>query len=235
VSVSPTGELTRRLAPLLGLAALGMLAAAGGPLSRGDLRFWVAAALLYGVLAWLLLGRYADEGEDPGPVEPGGRPPRLLPLAVVVPLVLLAWKHTSGNRFDLLAVIAWPGAVAAWVWAWAPGPRSPAPGSRSRRALPPLVVAALLLVLAGGAFLYFHRLAQTPGEPTSDHAETLLDLTDVLSGERPIFFIRNTGREPWKFYWLLAARDLEGRDPRLLRGSPDGDGPVGSPALPAAR
>lgn len=232
MSASPTGELIRRLAPLLGLAALGMLAAAGGPLSRGELPFWVGAALLYGVLAWLLLGRYADEGEDPGPVEPGGRPPRLLPLLIVVPLALLAWRHTSGNRFDLPGVVAWLGAVAAWVWAWIPGPRSPVPGSRSRRALPPLVVAALLLILAAGAFLYFHRLAQTPGEPTSDHAETLLDLTDVLSGQRPIFFIRNTGREPWKFYWLLFLVKVFGLPPDFLT-TKVGTVTIGLLAIPA--
>ena len=137
MSPSPTGELIRRLAPLLGLAALGLLAAAGGPLSRGELPFWVGAALLYGVLAWLLLGRYADEGEVPGPVEPGGPPPRLLPLAVVVPFALLAWKHTSGNRFDLPGVIAWVGAVAAWAWAWRPGSRLPVPGFRPPPSFPP--------------------------------------------------------------------------------------------------
>jgi hypothetical protein len=203
VSASPTGEPIRRFAPLLGLAALGLLTTAGGPLSRQQLSFWVGAAVLYGVLAWLLLGRYADEGDVPGPVEPGGRPPRLLALALVIPFAFVAWKHTSGNKFDLPGVIAWWAAVAAWVWAWRRGSGSAVSDPDSRKAIPRSVVAALLLILAVGAVLYFHRLAHTPGEPTSDHAETLLDLTDVLSGKRPIFFIRNTGREPWKFYWLF--------------------------------
>lgn len=198
---SATGEPIRRFAPLLGLAALGLLVGAGGLLSREQLPFWVGAATLYGVLAWLLLGRYADDAEILEPPEPAGPPPRLLPLAIVFPLAYLAWVHTHGNRFDLLGVVGWVGAVAAWVWALAPG-RSRVQGPKSREARRVWVIATLALILTVGAFLYFHHLAQTPGEPHSDHAETLLDVNDILSGQRPIFFIRNTGREPWKFYWI---------------------------------
>jgi hypothetical protein len=38
---------------------------------------------------------------------------------------------------------------------------------------------------------------------TSDHVEKLLDVHDLVTGQRPIFFVRNTGREPWQFYWTL--------------------------------
>ena len=34
----------------------------------------------------------------------------------------------------------------------------------------------------------------------SDHAEKLFDVMDVLSGRSQIFFVRNTGREPFQFY-----------------------------------
>jgi uncharacterized membrane protein len=40
-----------------------------------------------------------------------------------------------------------------------------------------------------------------PGDPTSDHAEKLLDVSDVIRGQHPIFFPRNTGREPAQFYF----------------------------------
>jgi uncharacterized membrane protein len=39
---------------------------------------------------------------------------------------------------------------------------------------------------------------------TSDHAEKLLDVYDVLTGQRPIFFPRNTGRELFQFYLTAA-------------------------------
>jgi hypothetical protein len=42
-----------------------------------------------------------------------------------------------------------------------------------------------------------------PPEMTSDHVEKLLDVHDLVTGQRPIFFVRNTGREPWQFYWTL--------------------------------
>ncbi len=60
---------------------------------------------------------------------------------------------------------------------------------------------AILLV---GAFFYYYRLDQTPAEMISDHAEKILDVNDILQGARPIFFPRNTGREPLQFYLTAA-------------------------------
>ena len=37
---------------------------------------------------------------------------------------------------------------------------------------------------------------------TSDHAEKLLDVFDILNGKFSIFFTRNTGREPLQFYLI---------------------------------
>jgi 4-amino-4-deoxy-L-arabinose transferase-like glycosyltransferase len=59
---------------------------------------------------------------------------------------------------------------------------------------------ALIAVLAIGIVSYFYRLDATPAEMTSDHAEKLLDVNDVVDGHFPVFFIRNTGREPLEFY-----------------------------------
>jgi hypothetical protein len=38
---------------------------------------------------------------------------------------------------------------------------------------------------------------------TSDHAEKLLDVQDVLDGQWSIYFPRNTGREFFQFYWTV--------------------------------
>jgi hypothetical protein len=209
--------ILRRFAPAIGLAGLLLLVAADRPLARQELPWWAAAGLLYGVLCWLALGYFADEEESLPGVEFGSGPPRLFPLAAVLPLAFVTWSETSGNRFRTAGVLCGIAAVAAWIWAWwpkkvpAPGSRFPVPSSRSTSR--PFVIAGLALIVGLAAFFYFHRLAETPGEPTSDHAETLLDLTDLLHGERPIFFIRNTGREPWKFYWLFVLVKVFGLHP----------------------
>jgi hypothetical protein len=67
----------------------------------------------------------------------------------------------------------------------------------------------LLLTLASvvgiGTFFRFYQLGDIPSDPTSDHAEKLLDVHDLETGERrPVFFTRNTGREPAQFYVTYA-------------------------------
>ncbi len=73
--------------------------------------------------------------------------------------------------------------------------------SFSRQSL--LVLAAIAVIL----FFRFYRLNDVPPEMVSDHAEKLLDVSDVLSGQYNIFFPRNTGREAFQFY-LTAAISL---------------------------
>ncbi len=60
----------------------------------------------------------------------------------------------------------------------------------------------LLLLLALGVifFFRFYRLGSVPPEMTSDHAEKLLDVSDVINGEYHIFFPRNAGREALQMY-----------------------------------
>jgi 4-amino-4-deoxy-L-arabinose transferase-like glycosyltransferase len=62
----------------------------------------------------------------------------------------------------------------------------------------------LVAVLLLGAFFYFFRLDSIPAEMTSDHVEKLLDVNDILEGHAPVFFLRNTGREPFQFYLTSA-------------------------------
>lgn len=50
-------------------------------------------------------------------------------------------------------------------------------------------------------YFRFYRLNEVLGEMFSDHAEKLLDVYDVLTGKYPVFFVRNTGREFFQFYW----------------------------------
>jgi hypothetical protein len=96
--------------------------------------------------------------------------------------------------------------------------------------------AGLLLVLAAivavGIFYRFHQLDAVPSDPTSDHAEKLLDVHDLEQGARPVFFPRNTGREPAQFYfsYLLIAIGFKSLSFGMLKW---GTALVGTLAIPA--
>jgi hypothetical protein len=61
----------------------------------------------------------------------------------------------------------------------------------------------IFVIVAVGLTIFFrtYQLDTVPPEMTSDHAEKLMDVQDVLEGEWSIFFERNTGREAFQFYW----------------------------------
>jgi hypothetical protein len=68
-----------------------------------------------------------------------------------------------------------------------------------RKVIPGLI---LVLVICGVIlFFRFYRLDEVPPEMVSDHAEKLQDVLDVLHGQTPVYFARNTGREFFQFYW----------------------------------
>ena len=58
----------------------------------------------------------------------------------------------------------------------------------------------VLVALAMIAFFRFAQLDTVPIEMVSDHAEKLFDVIDIQNGNSPIYFERNTGREPLQFY-----------------------------------
>lgn len=136
-----------------------------------------------------------------GPAAPRESGLRRWPLAYAASAAVATVVASAGNTFRLNGIAAWIAAVGFWLYAWWPrgGPLFPNADERHHR--PRVWVVVLLsIIIACGVFFRFHRIAETPMDPTSDHAEKLLDVQDVLDGQRPIFFIRNTGREPAQFY-----------------------------------
>ena len=67
----------------------------------------------------------------------------------------------------------------------------------------PWWVVGLALVILLAAFFRFYQIGIVPAEMTSDHAEKLLDVREVMNGKYSIFFPRNTGREPLEFYMAV--------------------------------
>lgn len=56
----------------------------------------------------------------------------------------------------------------------------------------------------------FYRLDEVPVDMVSDHAEKLYDIRDILDGQSPIYFTRNTGRECFQFYFTVLIIKLFG-------------------------
>lgn len=123
----------------------------------------------------------------------------LFPVSVV--FAFLTFLTSTDNTFTSVNVTLWLLSIFTFVFAfWQRGTgtfvlRIPRGGI-----FIPWRMWGLLIVFALSAFFYYYHLDQLPGEMTSDHAEKILDIHDVLNGARPIFFIRNTGREPLQFY-----------------------------------
>lgn len=59
---------------------------------------------------------------------------------------------------------------------------------------------SLMAVFIVSIFFRLYQLNAVPVEMTSDHAEKLLDVADVVNGKYSIFFPRNAGREAFQMY-----------------------------------
>jgi hypothetical protein len=123
----------------------------------------------------------------------------------------LAFANAGGNRYRPTNVIPWLGAVGCFVaahldyrfWVLDSGFWIERVSWLQAKIRDPKST-ILLAILALGAYFRFAGLAENPLDMNSDQAEKLLDVGDVLSGTSYIFFERNTGREPWQFYWTVA-------------------------------
>ncbi|MCS7325440.1 MAG: glycosyltransferase family 39 protein [Thermoflexales bacterium] len=123
---------------------------------------------------------------------------RAVGLIVSLSAAGLAFAESSDNTFRPLGVAAWGISVIAFAVALLDRPVHWRPALARGEWL------ALLAVLLIGAWFRFYQLDVNPREMNSDHAEKLLDVHDVLEGRTAIFFERNTGREPFQFYWTAA-------------------------------
>ncbi len=139
-------------------------------------------------------------------------------VASVSGLAGLTFLLSGGNEFNPDNVLAWGLSIGVFLYAfWEPeknwdGWR--AWWARTQKSAHDLIAQgirlsphclALLGIILIAIFFYYHNLDGVPAEMTSDHAEKLLDVNDVVvKGLRPIFFERNTGREPLQFYLTAA-------------------------------
>ncbi len=188
-------------------------------------RFALGGILLY-ILAgvWVVTAAFSGEWELASPghsdelaimASESDSPVIRHPIAFFASIVLslLAFFAFGGNRFTPLNVTIWVAALGLLFYSlWQPktnaGSRLKRLGSIVRRRQWNLKITwgtfAAISVIALVLFFRFFHLAQVPSEMTSDHAEKLLDVWDVLNGRTSIFFPRNTGREAIQFYLTAA-------------------------------
>ncbi len=133
-------------------------------------------------------------------------------------LAILTFLTSTNNTFTPLNLTLWLLSVLAVLLALLErrpetGPKQDGakngvePDTAHSRQILPILLALFVIILLA-AFFYYFRLDRVPAEMTSDHAEKLLDVNDLLNGKRPIFFPRNTGREPIEFYLVAAFINL---------------------------
>ncbi len=125
---------------------------------------------------------------------------------------VLAFIAYGTDTFTVLDVSLWLISIATFVaatWDWGTTSRAEA-WERIRSWRTPLtwVGVALIGIMLIAAFFRYYELTQVPLDPTSDHAEKVLDIYDLLNGARPTFMIRNTGREFVQFYFTTALISL---------------------------
>ena len=145
---------------------------------------------------------------DDMPIEPISQ--RWLLLFASAGLAALTYWACANNTFTRLGVLTWLGAVALFLlalWPQPPAPtlprlQKPQTGEGFTLRLRWQTVALIAIILVA-VFFRLYRLQEIPPEMTSDHIEKLLDIYDLSHGARPIYFERNTGREPFQFYWAF--------------------------------
>ncbi|MBA3533137.1 MAG: hypothetical protein H0T73_14555 [Ardenticatenales bacterium] len=157
------------------------------------------AALLFGVALvpiWLVWG---GKPLTQGALPPPGNTPRLWAVLLALLGAMVAYLGAAHNTFTWWGVAAWVASVLLWLYGWRVEQGATVPVGEAEP-WQRWQIAAFVTILLLATFFRFWRLDSLPPEMTSDHAEKLLDVLDVLEGQRPIFFIRNTGREPMQFY-----------------------------------
>lgn len=186
-----------------------------------------AASWLVGIVLMLAAGGLAvwaaRYGEwrlpqiEPIKIDRKGLHFRRVPLGIGLAFFALTFIFSGGNRFNGLNVLFWAlslGFVLAAFWQFEQSPRAAwkkARASLEQRNWVLQISRWTLVLLAAFALIAFFRFSQLealPAEMNSDHAEKLLDVSDVLRGETTIFFERNTGREPLQFYLTAGIASL---------------------------
>ena len=199
----------------LGLALTGQrFFEPGAELPRLGIGFYLVAGGL--LVAALLKGEWTTPEAKPFNQSLWATTARKTPLFIFLPLLVITFFAFGGNRFTTGGLVLWAATLITGLWAfwqreenesnWAKFRQKTASFFQGGRFLLQLNWWHLLVLAVFILSAWFHlsQLSTIPLEMTSDHAEKLLDVNDVLHGNYSIFFPRNSGREPLQFYLSAA-------------------------------
>lgn len=158
----------------------------------------ILAGIFYVFAAYLIWRDYRPSKiqVNKTPMKSSGDTIHLISFCLSLILLIISFFLFSNNRFTLLNTTLWAAAfVCFFISVWEKTPSG-------KITFPRLNHWHLILFLAVSIVIFFrfYQLSQVPGEMFSDHAEKLLDVSDILRGQFSIFFPRNTGREAFQFY-----------------------------------
>jgi 4-amino-4-deoxy-L-arabinose transferase-like glycosyltransferase len=184
------------------------------------------AVIFYAFAAMMLVWAFFSKEWEPAALPPDeSQPPatsiRTGLVYLVIPWAILSFFFFQGDRFTVFNVLVWAALIAFLLWTlWVSGSEQQGLSLRVRlqrflrKPSIDLHISGWELLVMGvvviAVFYRFYQLYQIPGQPFSDHAEKLLDVSDVLGGKTSIFFTRNTGREAIQFYWTAMIIKLLG-------------------------
>ncbi|HMD87570.1 MAG TPA: glycosyltransferase family 39 protein [Anaerolineaceae bacterium] len=196
------------LALVLAIAAQFLLEPAHRTMSTAIFLYGLATVFL--ILAILnkewVIASLPDDTAQPVPLEF-----KRYYLLISLPLIVLAFLAFGGNRFTSLNLFIWFVTLALVLYAlWLPDVNRNFKTRLNKLFSflknPKIDIHItpwfwlVLLVTGIALFFRYYWLNQVPGEMFSDHAEKLLDVSDILNGKYSIFFPRNTGREAIQMY-----------------------------------
>ncbi len=176
--------------------------------------FYAFAILVYVVL--ILIKKWEPSSLLPDQEESGPFSVRWIQFLIGSVLSVLAFFFFTGNLFNLINVSIWiAGQILVWRSLFVPENWFKKIKQSWQRFITDGIQISPWTLLVFGVFLItaFYRLymlEQVPPEMFSDHAEKLIDVTNVLRGENYIFFPRNTGREAFQMYLTAAMARIFG-------------------------
>ena len=176
--------------------------------------FYIAAIACLLMLIFLKDWKISPLLEDVG--EAGEITVRWFQLGLGTVFSALAFLFFLGNLFNVINTTLWIiGFVLVWWSIWVPENwwdkiKNSVKGFFDVGFQISLWGILVLGVFAVAGFYRFYRLGQVPPEMFSDHAEKLIDITDVLKGNFFIFFPRNTGREAFQMYLTASVAKIFG-------------------------
>ena len=189
----------------------------GEPENRSpDLMIFFYAAAGIGLLLLIIFKNWDVDSLVPDEGEASEFSVRWIPFLVGSCLSVLAFFFFTGNVFNVINILIWVTGLGLIWWSlrfpedWLGKINSTWQNfiADGFKVTPWMILVFAVFLLAG--FYRFYLLNQVPPEMFSDHAEKLIDVTDVLRGNNFIFFQRNTGREAFQMYLTAAMAKIFG-------------------------